>query len=291
MEGHPERAERISFVVSHLQQCGLGQDVDWQTPRAATVEEIALAHTTDHIYHVTNAQPTEGVIQLDPDTWMGTASLDAAQFAAGAVCTAVEQVLAGHDTRAFCAMRPPGHHAEQDAALGFCIFNSIAVGAMLALQDDKIERIAILDFDVHHGNGTVDIFRDNPQVLVCSSFQHPFYPHRFFESDWRNIVNTPLDSGSGGAEFRDAIARDWVPAIHAHKPDLILVSAGFDGHQQDPLAQLNLLETDYQWVTQLIVELAHRYAQGRVISVLEGGYDLNALALSTEAHLTALAEL
>jgi acetoin utilization deacetylase AcuC-like enzyme len=173
--------------------------------------------------------------------------------------------------------------------MGFCLLNSIAIGTYHALQHPDVSRVAILDFDVHHGNGTVDIFRDVPEVLVCSSFQHPFYPHRFYDSDWSNIINTPLAEGSGGSAFRAAIEAQWLPAIEAHKPDIIMVSAGFDGHADDLLAGLNLVEGDFTWVTQLIVSVANQYAKGRIVSTLEGGYDLGALAGSVEAHLTALA--
>ena len=202
---------------------------------------------------------------------------------------AVVQVLAGADKTAFCAVRPPGHHAESDGAMGFCFLNSIALGATAALAGDEIERVAILDFDVHHGNGTVEMFQDRPEVLVCSSFQHPFYPHRSHDVVRPNIVNTPLPAGTAGSEFRRALEADWLPALERHQPDLLLVSAGFDAHRDDPLAGLNLDEADYRWVSELIMAAADRHSSGRVISALEGGYDLNALARSVASHLQVLA--
>jgi acetoin utilization deacetylase AcuC-like enzyme len=204
------------------------------------------------------------------------------------VADAVTALLAGDDTRAFCAVRPPGHHAEAGMAMGFCFYNNVAVGAVTALEHADVDRVAILDFDVHHGNGTVDIFRDTPEVLVCSSFQHPFYPYRHTNLRRPNIVNTPLAAGCSSAAFRQAIERDWLPALAAHRPQLILVSAGFDAHQLDPLGELNLDEADYRWVTQLIVEAANTSARGRVVSTLEGGYNLDALARSVGAHLEVL---
>ena len=219
---------------------------------------------------------------------MGPPTLAAAALAAGAAADAVRALLNDEAKRAFCAVRPPGHHAEAGGAMGFCLYNNVALGAVTALADPRVTRVAILDFDVHHGNGTVDIFKDRPEVLVCSSFQHPFYPHRYTDLDRGHIVNTPLPAGTGSRAFRAAIERDWLPALERHKPQLILVSAGFDAHRLDPLAQLELEEADFRWVTELIVDQAEAYAGGRVASTLEGGYDLAALAQSAAAHVAAL---
>lgn len=219
---------------------------------------------------------------------MSPRSLDAAEHAAGAVWQGVNDVIGGTDQRVFCAVRPPGHHAEYDSPMGFCLLNSVAIAAINALEIPGINKVAILDFDVHHGNGTVDLCKDNPDILVCSSFQHPFYPGRLHDIHRPHIVNTPLPSGTAGGAFRHAITQDWWPAIHAHQPDLILLSAGFDGHKDDPLAQFQLIEDDYYWITQEIVALANQYAQGRIVSALEGGYDLQALGTSVVAHLEAL---
>jgi acetoin utilization deacetylase AcuC-like enzyme len=215
-------------------------------------------------------------------------SLVAAELAAGAMRDAVKLVLAGETSRVFCAIRPPGHHAEESAGMGFCFFNNVAVGARVALEDPRIQRVAILDFDVHHGNGTVDLFKDDPRVLVCSSFQHPHYPGRLHDLDLPNIVSTPLPAGTAGKAFRNAVERDWAPALDRHEPDIVLISAGFDAHERDPLGDLELVEDDYRWVTDLIVSFANDHAQGRVVSTLEGGYDLDALARSVGAHLERL---
>ena len=201
----------------------------------------------------------------------------------------MDTVLNGAQQRVFCAVRPPGHHAERDSAMGFCLLNSVAIAAIAALDHAEVERVAILDFDVHHGNGTVDVCRDHPQILVCSSFQSPYYPNRLDDLVQPNIVNTPLVAGTDGKVFRAALERDWLPALEAHQPDIVFISAGFDAHVNDPLADLRLVEDDYRWVTQFIVSIANQYAQGRVVSTLEGGYDLDALARSVTAHLEALA--
>jgi len=200
---------------------------------------------------------------------------------------AVDAVLGNQVQRAFCASRPPGHHAQENASMGFCLFNNIALGARHALSMG-LQRVAILDFDVHHGNGTVDIFKDQPEVLVCSSFQHPHYPHLLFDIERSNIVHTPLPAGTGSKEFRLALERDWLPALDRHRPELILVSAGFDAHRADPLGDLKLQEEDYRWVTELIVSKANEYSEGKIVSTLEGGYDLDALARSVGSHLAAL---
>ena len=220
---------------------------------------------------------------------MSPASLSAAELAAGAVFAGMDTVLNGAQRRVFCAVRPPGHHAERDSAMGFCLLNSVAIAAIAALDHADVERVAILDFDVHHGNGTVDICRNHPQILVCSSFQSPYYPNRLDNLVQPNIVNTPLAAGSSGSTFRAAVERDWLPALETHQPDIVFVSAGFDAHVDDPLADLRLVEEDYRWVTQFIVAVANQYAQGRVVSTLEGGYDLDALARSVTAHIEALA--
>ncbi len=288
--GHPERRERITHLLAHLEKTGFAADHQWREPAAATREAIARAHGGEHLRFISDMAPAEGVVPLDPDTWMGPSSEQAADLAAGALCNAVADVTSGLTRRVFCAVRPPGHHAERDAAMGFCIFNSVAVGALKALAETDIERVAILDFDVHHGNGTVDIFRDNRAVLVCSSFQHPHYPNRLFDIDRPNIVNSPMPAGADGKVFRAIIERDWWPALEAHQPELIFVSAGFDAHARDPLANINLVEDDFAWVTRGIVAMADQFSEGRIVSTLEGGYDLNALAASAHAHLEALAE-
>jgi acetoin utilization deacetylase AcuC-like enzyme len=289
MDGHPERPERLSHLMNHLSQIGLTQDFELVQPRPIPHERILAAHSQSHVDFLTASKPDEGIVPLDPDTWMSPASLSAAELAAGAVFGGMDTVLNGAQRRVFCAVRPPGHHAERDSAMGFCLLNSVAIAAVAALDHTDVERVAILDFDVHHGNGTVDICRDHPQILVCSSFQSPYYPNRLDDLVQPNIVNTPLAAGSSGSTFRAAVERDWLPALEAHQPDIVFVSAGFDAHVDDPLADLRLVEEDYRWVTQFIVAVANQYAQGRVVSTLEGGYDLDALARSVTAHIEALA--
>ena len=289
MDGHPERPERLSHLMSHLSQIGLTQDFEVVQPQPIPPERILAAHSQSYVDFLQASQPEDGIVPLDPDTWMSPASLRVAELAAGAVFAGMDTVLNGARQRVFCAVRPPGHHAERHSAMGFCLLNSVAIAAIAALDHADVERVAILDFDVHHGNGTVDICRDHPQILVCSSFQSPYYPNRLDDLVQPNIVNTPLTAGSSGSTFRAAIERDWLPALEAHQPDIVFISAGFDAHIDDPLADLRLVEDDYRWVTQFIVAVANQYAQGRVVSTLEGGYNLKALARSAALHIEALA--
>ena len=289
MDGHPERPERLSHLMKHLSQIGLTQDFEVVQPQPVPTSRILAAHSQSHVDFLRGSIPQEGIVPLDPDTWMSPASFGAAELAAGAVFSGMDTVLNGAQQRVFCAVRPPGHHAERDSAMGFCLLNSVAIAAIAALDHADVERVAILDFDVHHGNGTVDVCRDHPQILVCSSFQSPYYPNRLEDLVQPNIVNTPLVAGSDGKVFRAALERDWLPALETHQPDIVFISAGFDAHVNDPLADLQLVEDDYRWVTQFIVSIANQYAQGRVVSTLEGGYDLDALARSVTAHLEALA--
>jgi acetoin utilization deacetylase AcuC-like enzyme len=274
--------------MDHLEREGILSDCPPREPTDLSDAQILAAHTPEHLQFLQRSVPTDGIVPLDPDTWMGARSLSAARLAASAVCSGVDDVLSGDETRVFCAVRPPGHHAEADSAMGFCLLNGVAIAALHALNQSPIARVAILDFDVHHGNGSVDICKDHPEIMVCSSFQHPYYPNRMHDIERPNIVNTPLPAGSDGDDFRRAITNSWLPALERHRPNLILVSAGFDAHQLDPLAALNLQEDDFKWITRQIVELANAYSEGRVVSTLEGGYDLDALARSAHAHITAL---
>ena len=289
MDGHPERPERLSYLMNHLQQVGFTDDFSVITPPPIPPARILAAHSQAHVDFLQASRPSDGMVPLDPDTWMSVNSLSAAHLAAGAVFAGMDSVLNGPEQRVFCAVRPPGHHAEHDSARGFCLLNGVAIAAIAALEHAEVQRVAVLDFDVHHGNGTVDICRQYPEILVCSSFQSPHYPNRLDDLVQPNIVNTPLQAGSDGSVFRAAIERDWLPAIEAHDPDIIFVSAGFDAHKEDPLADIRLVEDDYRWVTDFIVAMANQYAQGRIVSTLEGGYNLNALARSVAAHLEALA--
>ena len=287
-QGHPERPDRLVHLLKHLKETGVTDDFPLKSAPKIGSAQVNNAHGSRYFFSLGEKKPNEGLEALDPDTWMSPRSLDAAEHAAGAVWQGVNDVIGGTDQRVFCAVRPPGHHAEYDSPMGFCLLNSVAIAAINSLEIPGINKVAILDFDVHHGNGTVDLCKDNPDILVCSSFQHPFYPGRLHDIHRPHIVNTPLPSGTAGGAFRHAITQDWWPAIHAHQPDLILLSAGFDGHKDDPLAQFQLIEDDYYWITQEIVALANQYAQGRIVSALEGGYDLQALGTSVVAHLEAL---
>lgn len=289
--GHPERPARMTALLSHLGDQPQLQTLERLPFTAASNAAIDRVHSVGHRARLEalGASATANQTQYaDPDTVIAADSLSLARQAAGAVLEAVRFSLDAPGHRAFCAVRPPGHHAERDHAMGFCLYNSIAMGAASALAESGIERLAILDFDVHHGNGTFEIFRDDPRVLVCSSHQHPFYPQRQLALDLPHLIRTPLAAHTEGDPFKQAIERDWLPALKAHQPQLVLVSAGFDAHEADPLAQLRLTVDDFRWVTELIVQAAERYCEGRIVSVLEGGYDLDALCASVTAHLNAL---
>ncbi|MEM7079504.1 MAG: histone deacetylase family protein [Pseudomonadota bacterium] len=287
-DGHPECPARLGAVRSHLQETGLWAELDVCEAPRASAQMVLRAHPQHYLAELEDLRPAEGVIPVDPDTWLSPRSLDAAFTAVGAVCAGVEATLTGTSPRVFCLVRPPGHHAEVAGAMGFCFFNSIAAGALHALAQPDIERVAIVDFDVHHGNGTVDIFRSDPRVLVCSSFQHPHYPNRLHDVPGDHLVYTPLAAGTDSYGFRRAIETSWVPAIEAHQPQVLLISAGFDAHERDPLANINLQTEDYAWITDLLTDLARRYCAGRIVSALEGGYDLSALADSVATHLQHL---
>jgi acetoin utilization deacetylase AcuC-like enzyme len=289
--GHPESSARLAAVLEALDDARFASLARIEAPKA-TREQLARVHAQDLIDDVLEDPVDAGWRRLDPDTVMSPASGDAALRAAGAVCAAVDAAIAGTYKRAFCAVRPPGHHATRDTSMGFCLFNSVAVGAAHAIAAHGIARIAIVDFDVHHGNGTQDIFWSDARVLYASSHQSPLYPGTGArnETGAGNIVNAPLRPGSGSAEFRRAHEEIVLPALEQFAPELILISAGFDAHKLDPLANLNLVADDYAWITGRLVEIADRHAQGRVVSSLEGGYSLTALRESTTAHLSALAD-
>jgi acetoin utilization deacetylase AcuC-like enzyme len=284
--GHPECADRLAAVMRGLERVAFHVSFDWREAPEASDDDLLRVHTPAHLDRVRSAVPATGLAWLDPDTAVGPASLRAARRAAGAVVGAVDAVLDGEVKRAFCAVRPPGHHAERQRPMGFCLFNSVACGAARAVARG-IERVAIVDFDVHHGNGTEDAFREDPRVLFCSSFQHPFYPMAPLARR-THLVHVPLGEGADGATFRHGVERRWWPALEAFAPELILVSAGFDAHRDDPMAGLVLGDDDYRWITEGIVRIADRFAQGRVVSVLEGGYDLQALVRLTAIHVEAL---
>lgn len=287
-EGHSEQPDRLIHLLAHLDHTGISREIPYHQATPIHQEQALKVHDLELYQELERLTPKQGLVPADPDTWVSPQSQKAAMLAAGAVQDATTAIILGEDNRAFCAVRPPGHHAERNAMMGFCLFNSVAISAALALEYESVSRVAILDFDVHHGNGTVDIFKDDPRVLVCSSFQDPLYPNRYFDLERPHIINTPLKAGSNSNQFRSAISNSWWPAIEAHKPDLIFVSAGFDAHELDPLADINLTENDFRWITQEIVRYANQYAKGRIISALEGGYHLEALAASAHAHIEEL---
>ncbi|UXI67425.1 histone deacetylase family protein [Tahibacter amnicola] len=286
--GHPESPQRLRAVLDALRHEAFASLVHHEAPRAGR-EQLARVHAPELIAHLFENAPESGELRVDADTVMSSGSLDAALRAAGAVTAAVSGVLAGAFDRAFCAVRPPGHHATRDQAMGFCFFNNVAVGAAQALAQG-IERVAVVDFDVHHGNGTQDIFWNDSRVLYASTHQWPLYPGTGARSETGagNIVNAPLPPGAGASEFRTAYTDTIVPALDAFQPQLVLISAGFDAHRLDPLANLNLDDADYDWVTTQLIAVAQRHARGRVVSSLEGGYSLTALRQASAAHVAAL---
>ena len=285
--GHAERPERLGAVIDGLRHAF--ENAQWLEAPRATRGQLLHAHDASLLATVLETRPAERIM-LDPDTVLSPASAEAALRAAGAGVAAVDAVIGGETRSAFCAVRPPGHHATGDTAMGFCLFNSIAVAARHALDKHGLSRVAVVDFDVHHGNGTQAIFEADPRVLYLSSHQMPLYPDtgRADERGVGNIVNAPLPPGAAGAEFRSAWRETLLPALDAFRPQLLLISAGFDAHWRDPLAQLRLDEDDYAWITEQLVLLADRHAQGRVVSMLEGGYDLQALRECSVAHVRAL---
>lgn len=287
--GHAESPARLRAVLRALDDPRFAGCERSEAPRASR-GQLLRVHAATHLDHVFSRAPVAGNIQLDPDTLMSPGSLEAALRAAGAACAAVDAVCTGDALRAFCAVRPPGHHATRDAVMGFCLFNNVAVAAAHALAAHGLQRVAVIDFDVHHGNGTQDIFWHDPRVLYASSHQMPLYPGTGAASECGdgNIANAPLPPGAGSAEFRAAWGALLLPAIDRFQPQLVLISAGFDAHASDPLAQLRLATDDYTWITRRLVELADRHAGGAIVSALEGGYDLVALAECTSAHVAAL---
>jgi acetoin utilization deacetylase AcuC-like enzyme len=286
---HPERPERLQAVLAALEDDHFRSMERREAPRAAD-RDLALCHPVPFIESLMGAVPPAGRHQLDGDTAISPGSGEAALRAAGAVVAAVDAVMGGEAKNAFCAVRPPGHHAEAAQAMGFCLFNNVAVGALHARAAHGLARVAVVDFDVHHGNGTQAMFERDPSLFYASTHQWPLYPGTGAESEHGvgNIVNVPLPSGSDGTVFRRAFERRILPALDRFAPELLLISAGFDAHAQDPLAGLMLEDEDFAWVTAALAEVAQRHAKGRIVSTLEGGYDLEALARSAAAHVGAL---
>ena len=298
--GHPECPERLDAIDDWLLATGLKNTLDSREAPLAALADIELAHDRmmvaalrglgDQLLDEIAAGGPEH-LQIDPDTMMNRHTWTAALRAAGAVVAATDSVMAGEMQNAFCAVRPPGHHACHDKAMGFCFFNNVAIAARYALQRHGLKRVAIVDFDVHHGNGTEDILKDDPRVLMVSFFQHPFYPYSGADHQRGNMVNLPVPAYTKGLDVRELIDMMWMPRLEAFKPQLIFISAGFDAHRDDDLGQMNLVEQDYAWITQRIKDVAKRHSKGRIVSSLEGGYNLRALARSVEAHIRVLADL
>ncbi len=288
---HPESPARLAAIDDQLIASGIAPYLAHHDAPLATVEQLARVHPNDYIEAIRRARPARGIVHLDPDTAMNPSTWDAALRAAGAAVLATDLVVGGAAESAFCSVRPPGHHATRTRAMGFCIFNNVAVGAMHALRAHALERVAIIDFDVHHGNGTEEIFSDDERVLMASTFQHPFYPYSGTDHPARNMVNVPLAAGTGSQGFREAVERYWLPALEDFAPQMIFFSAGFDAHVEDDMAMLRLVDQDYAWVTAKVKTIADRHAGGRIVSTLEGGYALSALGRSVVQHLRVLGEM
>ena len=292
MDGHhPESPARITAIKDRLAKDRLMERLQLHEAPLATDEQLTRVHSAAYVKRIRELAPPAGIVCLDPDTAMGPMTLSAALHAAGAVVLATDLVMTGKADNAFCCVRPPGHHAGVANAAGFCIFNNIAVGVAHAIAKHGIQRAAIVDFDVHHGDGSENIFKGNPKVMLCSTFQHPFYPYRGADSRTDRMVNVPLPAMTDGKAFRQAVESEIAPALDKFKPQVVFVSAGFDAHSLDPLAELRLVRDDYVWMTEFIKDVAARHAQGRIVSALEGGYDLPSLADSATAHIRTLASL
>ncbi|KAF0206035.1 MAG: histone deacetylase superfamily [Gallionellaceae bacterium] len=290
-EDHPECPARIHAIEDQLIASGLLQFLDQQEAPQATREQLLRVHSSTYVESVFARSPQTGLVQLDGDTAMNPYSLNAALHAAGAAVKAVDMLMAGQAENAFCNIRPPGHHAGRESAAGFCIFNNIAVAAAHALNQYGLHRVAIADFDVHHGNGTENIFHDDPRVMLCSTFRHPYYPYCGADSGNEHIINVPLAAGASGEDFRAAVTRQWLPALERFQPQMLFISAGFDAHREDDMGGLALREADYVWVTDELKAIAARHAERRIVSVLEGGYALHALGRSAAAHIKVLSGL
>ena len=298
--GHPECPERLDAIDDWLLAIGVKDALDCRDAPEAPIADIELAHDRMMVValrglgvqladDITAGGPKYA--QIDPDTLMNVHTWKAALRAAGAALAATDAVVAGELENAFCAVRPPGHHATQNNAMGFCFFNNIAIAARYALARHNLKRVAVVDFDVHHGNGTEDILQGDGKVLMVGIFQHPFYPHSGTDHPAGNMLNLPVAAYTKGMEVRELIETHWIPRLEAFRPEMIFISAGFDAHRDDDMGQLGLVEQDYAWITSRIKDVAKRHSKGRIVSSLEGGYNLNALARSVEAHVRVLADL
>ncbi len=287
---HPECPERIQAIEDQLIQSRLDGHLKRIDPPLATEADITRVHSEDHLAFIKSKAPTSGYAMIDGDTIMNSSTWNVSLRAAGAAIAAVDAVMKGEVNNAFCAVRPPGHHAEPHRSMGFCVFNTIAIATRYAIEQYDLDRVAVIDFDVHHGNGTEAAFIDYPHVLMCSFFQHPFYPYSGLEGG-DNMVNIPLPASTSGKLVREMISKIWIPRLQEFKPQLIMISAGFDAHREDDLGQMGLVEDDYVWITQQLMNVANQSCDGKIVSCLEGGYNLSALGRSVAAHLKTLAEL
>jgi len=292
---HPECPARLAAIQDRLIISGLAPHLEYVEAPQAPIAALARAHDPAFIRMLQRKTPTSGYYALDPDTLLCPSSWNAALHAAGAVLEATDQVVAGSLSNAFCAVRPPGHHARPGAGMGFCLLNNIAIGVMHALEVHGMERVAVVDFDVHHGNGTEEILaaidHGNERVLMTSFFQHPFYPYSGTENPMENMVNVPLPAGSNGARVRAVVDEIWIPRLEKFRPQMIFVSAGFDAHREDEIGQMSLVEADYAYITERLMQVARQHSQGRIVSSLEGGYNLSALGRSVATHVRVLAQL
>ncbi len=288
---HPESPERLAAINDHLIAVGITSHLAPFDAPPASIDTVARAHTTSYVAGLEARIPKQGYVPIDPDTSMNPNTWEAALRAAGAVIDATDRVVSGELANAFCAIRPPGHHAVHAGAMGFCFFNNVAIGALHAIERHGLERVAVIDFDVHHGNGTEDILAGNDRVVMASFFQHPFYPYSGTENPAKNMVNVPLPAGTRGDKVREVVEQVWLPRLEAFEPQMIFISAGFDAHREDDLGQMGLVEADYAFITRKLMDLAARTARGRIVSTLEGGYNLSALARSVAAHVRTLADL
>jgi acetoin utilization deacetylase AcuC-like enzyme len=288
---HPESPERLGAIQDRLIAAGLDLYLSFHDAPLAEMEHLLRVHSREYIEMVERNSPTQGIHHLDPDTAMSPGTWQAALRAAGGGVLAVDLVMRGETPNVFCAIRPPGHHAERAKAMGFCFFNNVAVAARHAIGQWGLQRVAIVDFDVHHGNGTENIFAGDAQVLMVGTFQHPFYPYCGTENPAANMVNVPIKAGTRGEQFREIVSQIWLPRLQAFAPEIIFISAGFDAHYEDDMASIGLVESDYAWVTKELMTQAEASAQGRIVSLLEGGYSLSSLARSVAAHIKVLADL
>src|SRR6202041_265564 len=291
--GHPESPARLNAINEQMRTSGMLDELRCLEAPLADPDDLKRVHRPAYVDLIFDNAPTEGHVQLDPDTAMNPYSLSAARRAAGAGLLAVDEVMAGRSVNAFCAVRPGGHHATQARSMGFCIFNNVGVAAAYAIEKKGLERVAIIDFDVHHGNGTEDMFSPpqwRDRLLMASFFQHPFYPYSGTANPAPNMINIPLAEGSEGTAARKAVEKEWLPGLEGFKPQMIFISPGFDAHKENLLGGMALVEADYEWMTRELKQVAARHSQGRIVSMLEGGYNLSALGRSAVAHVSALSE-